>query len=97
MFSVHTRSADRPIHEDESRLPLRGMKPGYWGAGINYIGVSGRKYEAGWNFRKGQHIACDRRLRDRETELEQFTMNVWCTPEVICTAHRADDRRDASG
>ncbi len=37
------------------------------------------------------HIACDRRLRDRETELEQFTMNVWCTPEVICTAHRADE------
>src|SRR5262249_2671893 len=33
----------------------------------------------------------DRRLRDRETELEQFTMNVWCTPEVICTAHRADE------
>jgi hypothetical protein len=26
-----------------------------------------------------------------ETELEQFTMNVWCTPEVICTAHRADE------
>src|SRR6266436_3833985 len=21
----------------------------------------------------------------------QFTMNVWCTPEVICTAHRADE------
>src|SRR5262245_22323854 len=37
------------------------------------------------------HIACDRRLRDRETELEQFTMNAWCTPEVICTAHRADE------
>src|SRR5262249_44764500 len=33
----------------------------------------------------------DRRLRDCETELEQFTMNVWCTPEVICTAHRADE------
>src|SRR5262249_636344 len=30
------------------------------------------------------HIACDRRLRDCEPELEQFTMNVWCTPEVIC-------------
>src|SRR5262249_56458737 len=37
------------------------------------------------------HIACDRGLRDCETELEQFTMNVWCTPEMICTAHRADE------
>src|SRR5262249_13680340 len=37
------------------------------------------------------HIACDRRLRDRETELEQFTVNVWCAPEVICAAHRADE------
>src|SRR5262249_41130485 len=37
------------------------------------------------------HIACDRRLRDRETELEQFTVNVWCAPQVICTAHRADE------
>jgi hypothetical protein len=36
------------------------------------------------------HIVCDRRLRDRETELEQFTVNVWCAPEVICSAHRAD-------
>jgi len=26
-----------------------------------------------------------------ETELEQFTLNVWRTPEVICTAHRADE------
>src|SRR5262249_4929754 len=37
------------------------------------------------------HIACDRRLRDRETELEQFTMDMWCAPELICTAHRADE------
>jgi hypothetical protein len=37
------------------------------------------------------HIACDRRLRDCETELEQFTMNVLCSPEVICTAHRANE------
>src|SRR5262245_35220871 len=37
------------------------------------------------------HIACDRRLRERETELEQFTVNVWSAPEVICTAHRADE------
>jgi hypothetical protein len=33
----------------------------------------------------------DRRLSEREAELEQFTMNVWRTPEVICAAHLANE------
>src|SRR5262249_1384258 len=54
---------------------------------------------AGLNFRKRHlrcqptpvHIPCGRWLRDCETKLEQFTMDMWCAPEVICTAHRADE------
>jgi hypothetical protein len=37
------------------------------------------------------HISRHRRLSEREAEFEQFAMNVWRTPEVICTAHLANE------
>ena len=37
------------------------------------------------------HVPRDRRLSEREAELEQFTMNAWRTPEVICAAHLANE------
>jgi hypothetical protein len=56
------------------------------------IDMIGRKGPPALRWRPAPvHIACDRRLRDCETEIEQFTVNVWCAPEVICTAHRADE------
>jgi hypothetical protein len=38
----------------------------------------------------------DRRLSEREAELEQFTMDVWRTPEVICAAHLAMSLRSSA-
>jgi hypothetical protein len=38
------------------------------------------------------HISSDRRLRDLEAELEQFTMNAWCAPQRVRAAHIANER-----
>ena len=42
------------------------------------------------------HIPGDCRLRDLETELEQFPMNVWGAPERVRPAHLADERAQFS-
>src|SRR5450830_930781 len=49
-----------------------------------------------WRPRVAAHIASDRRLSDLEAELEQFTMNVWSTPERVRPAHLANERAQLS-
>jgi hypothetical protein len=36
------------------------------------------------------HVLGDSRLRDLKSELEQFTVNAWCTPKWILHAHPPD-------
>jgi hypothetical protein len=55
------------------------------------IGMIGQKGPPALGRRATIHIARDRRLSEHEAELEQFTMNVWRNPEVICTAHLANE------
>ena len=37
------------------------------------------------------HIPSDRRLGDLEAEFEQLTMNAWCAPQRVRTAHFANE------
>src|SRR5262245_40898635 len=47
------------------------------------IDMIGQKGSPPLGRRAAIHIARDRRLSERETEPEQFTMNVWCTHRAI--------------
>src|SRR2546421_13053842 len=38
------------------------------------------------------HVLGDARLRDLKPELEQFSVNAWCTPKRILRAHSPDQR-----
>jgi hypothetical protein len=55
------------------------------------VGMIGQKGPPALGRWAAIHVPRDRRLSEREAELEQFTMNVWCTPEVICAAHLANE------
>src|SRR5437899_6011272 len=55
------------------------------------FGMIGQKGPPALARRAAIHVPRDRRLSEREAELEQFTMNVWRTPEVICAAHLANE------
>ena len=49
-----------------------------------------------WRAAVAAHIPTDCRLSDLETELEQFTMNVWGAPERGRPAHLANERAQFS-
>src|ERR1039457_6513169 len=49
-----------------------------------------------WWPRVAAHMPRDCRLSDLEAELEQFTMNAWCTPERVRAAHLANERAQLS-
>ena len=57
----------------------------------NTFGMIVQKGAPALGRRAAIHVPRDRRLSEREAELEQFAMNVWRTPEVICTAHLANE------
>src|SRR5438067_11891131 len=43
------------------------------------------------------HVLRDARLSDLETELEQLTMDAWCSPQRIFRAHLPDQRAQVRG
>ena len=49
-----------------------------------------------WRAAVAAHIPTNCRLSDLETELEQFTMNVWGAPERVRPAHLANERAQFS-
>jgi hypothetical protein len=55
------------------------------------IDMIGQKCPPPLGRRAAVHIPRDRRLSEGEAQLEQFSMNVWRTPKVICAAHLANE------
>src|SRR5262249_1791253 len=44
-----------------------------------------------WRTSASDHVFGDRRFRDLESELEQFTMNAWGAPQWVLLAHPLDE------